>query len=111
MSKRKGDVTVAKYMVLPLFPTLTLTTVLTYLGSCPPFIQRRGWEPAAVLNWLALAGWGVQHDLVGDASVSEASFRPHPHQDAPDSTMLMSLDELISEVSFPPFPQAASASF
>ncbi|KAF8549555.1 hypothetical protein OG21DRAFT_1525719 [Imleria badia] len=33
MSKRKGDVAVLKFM-------------------------KRGWEPEALINWLALAGWG-----------------------------------------------------
>jgi len=61
MSKRKGDVHVMEYM-------------------------RRGWEPGAVLNWLALAGWGVQHDTSALGSGSTA---------APDSTAVMSLSEII----------------
>jgi len=65
MSKRKGDVQVLDYM-------------------------RRGWEPGAVLNWLALAGWGVNHDTPAEAS--------HPHsraKNAPDSTEVMSRAEMI----------------
>ncbi|KAJ7596571.1 hypothetical protein C8J56DRAFT_850018 [Mycena floridula] len=60
MSKRKGDVQVIDYM-------------------------RRGWEPSAVLNWLALAGWGADHepDTPGIG-------------DAPASTTVMDMPELIS---------------
>ncbi|KZT68859.1 glutamyl-tRNA synthetase [Daedalea quercina L-15889] len=66
MSKRKGDVQVMDY-------------------------KHRGWEPAAILNWLALAGWGVTHD----ASPSDASSSAKNH--APDSTTVMSLQEMIRE--------------
>ncbi|KAI3610122.1 glutamyl-trna synthetase [Moniliophthora roreri] len=55
MSKRNGDVRVIDYI-------------------------KRGWEPTALLNWLALAGWGT------------SSFH-----DAPDSTRPMSIQELESE--------------
>ncbi|KAI0662347.1 glutamyl-tRNA synthetase [Cubamyces menziesii] len=64
MSKRKGDVHVLDF-------------------------QKRGWEPQAVLNWVALAGWGVQ-----DASPSSA------HRQAPDSTTLMAMDEMIQNFDF-----------
>ncbi|EPQ61238.1 glutamyl-tRNA synthetase [Gloeophyllum trabeum ATCC 11539] len=68
MSKRKGDVQVMDYI-------------------------RRGWEPAAVLNWLALAGWGVQHENP-DTSAGSTSASSAP---APDSTALMTLSELIEK--------------
>ncbi|KAI0367459.1 glutamyl-tRNA synthetase [Pilatotrama ljubarskyi] len=64
MSKRKGDVHVLDY-------------------------KKRGWEPGAVLNWLALAGWGVQ-----EASSSSS------HRQAPDSTTLMSMEEMIRNFDF-----------
>ncbi|KAH9891169.1 glutamyl-tRNA synthetase [Cubamyces lactineus] len=64
MSKRKGDVHVLDF-------------------------QKRGWEPNAVLNWVALAGWGVQ-----DASPSST------HKQAPDSTTLMTMDEMIQNFDF-----------
>ncbi|KIY53503.1 hypothetical protein FISHEDRAFT_63335 [Fistulina hepatica ATCC 64428] len=48
------------------------------------YIQK-GWEPQAVLNWLSLAGWGVHHD------VDEPAF------DAPDSTTLMTMNEMIQQ--------------
>ncbi|EGN92927.1 hypothetical protein SERLA73DRAFT_64871 [Serpula lacrymans var. lacrymans S7.3] len=72
MSKRKGDVQVLDFM-------------------------RRGWEPEALLNWLALAGWGVHHENGGtpDASPSRTSLQ------APDSTTLMSLSELIDQFDLP----------
>ncbi|KAJ7284860.1 hypothetical protein C8J57DRAFT_1051890 [Mycena rebaudengoi] len=84
MSKRNGDVTVDEYM-------------------------RRGWERGAILNWLALAGWGVRHDA--DSSIEpESGFtdpsttlgeqqrQHHPHvTEAPDSTQMMTMPELISQ--------------
>ncbi|KAI8983303.1 glutamyl-tRNA synthetase [Trametes punicea] len=64
MSKRKGDVNVMDY-------------------------KKRGWEPSAILNWLALAGWGVQ-----DASSASS------HKQAPDSTTLMTMEEMIQNFDF-----------
>ncbi|PIL30833.1 hypothetical protein GSI_07001 [Ganoderma sinense ZZ0214-1] len=70
MSKRKGDVHVLDY-------------------------ARRGWEPNAILNWLALAGWGVQHDtsclVPSSGGVSKQ---------APDSTTIMSVEEMIQDFDF-----------
>ncbi|TFY71407.1 hypothetical protein EVG20_g1615 [Dentipellis fragilis] len=70
MSKRKGDVQVIDYM-------------------------RRGWEPSAVLNWLALAGWGQTES-------SSAKSTPSPSKSqspkaAPDSTTILSLPEIIDK--------------
>ncbi|KAF7312231.1 tRNA-synt-1c domain-containing protein [Mycena indigotica] len=68
MSKRNGDVKVADYIA-------------------------RGWEKDAVLNWLALSGWGAQHEQqVVDDSVTERTVKT-----APDSTKVMNIDQLISE--------------
>lgn len=63
MSKRKGNVSVLDF-------------------------TRRGWESEALLNWLALAGWGAQHD---------PNKKPAPFGDsqAPDSTAVMTLPELV----------------
>lgn len=54
--------------------------------------QRRGWEPDAVLNWLALAGWGthIEPSAQGD--------QPSKTVKAPDSTTVMDLTEMISNV-------------
>ncbi|KAH7907048.1 hypothetical protein BJ138DRAFT_1216266 [Hygrophoropsis aurantiaca] len=68
MSKRKGDVQVIDFM-------------------------RRGWEPGAVLNWLALSGWGVQHDHAH----RQFSSNSDTTNQAPDSTTLMTLSELIDQ--------------
>jgi len=69
MSKRKGDVQVFDY-------------------------KRRGWEPGAILNWLALAGWGVQADIgAPTTTISQSS----PNRHAPDSTAVMSLSEMVKE--------------
>ncbi|TFK38762.1 glutamyl-tRNA synthetase [Crucibulum laeve] len=69
MSKRNGDVQVIDYI-------------------------RRGWEPSAVLNWLALAGWGARHE-----SPTSPISTSHSHgklvQGAPDSTTYMSMSDLI----------------
>ncbi|KAF5341287.1 hypothetical protein D9757_014542 [Collybiopsis confluens] len=81
MSKRHGDVQVIDYI-------------------------RRGWEPEAILNWLALAGWGVKYEdspiepssplSSPSPSSSSSSSSPTRIEDAPDSTHLMSLPEMIS---------------
>ncbi|THH31563.1 hypothetical protein EUX98_g2616 [Antrodiella citrinella] len=68
MSKRKGDVQVLDYM-------------------------RRGWEPGAVLNWLALAGWGVKHDH--DPYTEDSHSSSYRTKNAPDSTEVMNLTEMI----------------
>jgi len=44
------------------------------------------------VNWLALAGWGVQHEHEATADASSAEYQP-----APDSTALMTFDELVSQ--------------
>ncbi|OBZ78674.1 putative glutamate--tRNA ligase, mitochondrial [Grifola frondosa] len=67
MSKRKGDVQVLDY-------------------------QRRGWEPGAILNWLALAGWGIQHEEVSSSSSSSLSTAG---KQAPDSTAVMTLPDMV----------------
>lgn len=56
--------------------------------------QRRGWEPDAVLNWLALAGWGthIEPSAQGD--------QPSKTVKAPDSTTVMGLTEIINNVRF-----------
>jgi len=64
MSKRKGNVQVLDYM-------------------------RRGWEPDAVLNWLALAGWGTHTEPSGQGD------HPSKTVKAPDSTTVMNLSEII----------------
>ncbi|KAJ7717739.1 hypothetical protein DFH07DRAFT_339732 [Mycena maculata] len=78
MSKRNGDVKVEEYI-------------------------RRGWERDAVLNWLALAGWGTQHEEIESAPGVEttptpsAEHKPRKIKEAPGPTQVMSIDELISE--------------
>ncbi|EKM76990.1 hypothetical protein AGABI1DRAFT_108396 [Agaricus bisporus var. burnettii JB137-S8] len=69
MSKRNGDVQVTDYI-------------------------RRGWEPNAILNWLALAGWGARHP---EREREGPGPTPVNHHGAPDSTAIMSLEELINE--------------
>jgi len=51
--------------------------------------QRRGWEPDAVLNWLALAGWGTHTEP------SDEGDQPAKTIKAPDSTTVMNLSEII----------------
>ena len=54
--------------------------------------QGRGWEPDAVLNWLALAGWGTHTEP------SDQSGQPTRTVKAPDSTTVMNLSEIINDV-------------
>ncbi|KAF7327569.1 tRNA-synt-1c domain-containing protein [Mycena kentingensis (nom. inval.)] len=74
MSKRNGDVKVEDYIA-------------------------RGWERDALLNWLALSGWGAQHEPVPDSNAPEqAPADPQPTiKAAPVSTKVMTMEELISE--------------
>jgi len=88
MSKRNGDVKVEDYI-------------------------RRGWERGAVLNWLALAGWGTQHETETSAEIeatksesaapaaetpaSASEKHPRTTKEAPESTKVMDMDELVSE--------------
>jgi glutamyl-tRNA synthetase len=62
-------------------------------------IQRRGWEPDAVLNWLALAGWGA-HTESSSSSSSSSSEGDQVSRTvkAPDSTTVLSLSEIIDNV-------------
>ncbi|KAG6805075.1 hypothetical protein H0H93_005675, partial [Arthromyces matolae] len=61
---------------------------------------RGGWEPQAVLNWLALAGWGAKHDPPPEPS--DPTTHQHRHgkllELAPDSTKVMNVSEMIKEV-------------
>ncbi|KAJ6513395.1 hypothetical protein C8R45DRAFT_345733 [Mycena sanguinolenta] len=85
MSKRNGDVKVEDYV-------------------------NRGWERGAILNWLALAGWGTQQDAEAFPELDEsrshsasasagatASMSEKTTKEAPESTKVMDMDELISE--------------
>ena len=58
MSKRRGDIQVDDFIVgiSPIPPVI-----------CSIALQKRGWEPDAVLNWLLLCGYGVRHETMGDA--------------------------------------------
>ncbi|KAJ6577199.1 hypothetical protein B0H19DRAFT_1118602 [Mycena capillaripes] len=79
MSKRNGDVKVEDYI-------------------------SRGWERGAILNWLALAGWGTQYELenpelepVVETPAVAGEKLPRTAKEAPESTKVMDIDELISE--------------
>ncbi|KAF8553539.1 hypothetical protein OG21DRAFT_1597677 [Imleria badia] len=63
MSKRKGDVAVLEFM-------------------------KRRWEPEALINWLALAGWGQAARSPSDTT---------PTTRSPDSTAILTLPELIEQ--------------
>ncbi|KAI9455877.1 hypothetical protein HD554DRAFT_2030712 [Boletus coccyginus] len=65
MSKRKGDVAVLDFM-------------------------KRGWEPEALINWLALAGWG-------QAARSPSPLDMTAPACSPDSTAVLTLPELIEQ--------------
>ncbi|KAK7453366.1 Glutamate--tRNA ligase mitochondrial [Stygiomarasmius scandens] len=95
MSKRNGDVQVIDYI-------------------------RRGWEPDAVLNWLALAGWGARHEPHADSSSTADTATQPTHagahapkpvqlQSAPDSTHIMTKQELVSEFDLSAVTQRSSS--
>jgi hypothetical protein len=60
--------------------------------------KRRGWEPEALLNWLALAGWGAQHEETPLPTPSMHASRSRLVQGAPDSTTVMGFSELVDKV-------------
>ncbi|KAF8200331.1 hypothetical protein BJ912DRAFT_948749 [Pholiota molesta] len=68
MSKRHGDVRVEDFI-------------------------KRGWEPTAVLNWVVLSGWGVASEATPDATAAQTRSQHF----VPDSTRVMSLDEMIDQ--------------
>lgn len=72
----------------------TSCLVYTILTAC---MQKRGWEPEAILNWLALAGWGAQHEVPATPDAPHPS-KPRLIQEAPDSTRIMTLPEMIQQV-------------
>ncbi|KAL0563947.1 Glutamate--tRNA ligase mitochondrial [Marasmius crinis-equi] len=96
MSKRNGDVQVVDYI-------------------------RRGWEPVALLNWLALAGWGARHEPSQpppttpkeepQPRVSGSHNTPSPKliQEAPDSTRVMTFQELMKEFDLDAVTQRSSS--
>ena len=55
--------------------------------------KRRGGEPGVILNWLALMGWGAQHDHSDHSDGSSSSLKV-----ALSRTTLMALQEIIQEV-------------
>ncbi|KAG5734168.1 Glutamyl-tRNA synthetase [Termitomyces sp. T112] len=87
MSKRKGDVQVIDYI-------------------------RGGWEPQSVLNWLALAGWGAEHEMTPTSDTSDSTAHQPRHgrllQNAPDSTTLMTLPEMIEKFELTALTQRSS---
>ncbi|KAJ7104271.1 hypothetical protein B0H15DRAFT_766942 [Mycena belliarum] len=91
MSKRNGDVKVEDYI-------------------------RNGWERSALLNWIALPGWGSLHEPEPQTSPDDSTrttltdagsppllskHDPRPRtvnvKDAPESTKVMDMDQLIAE--------------
>jgi hypothetical protein len=96
MSKRHGAVHVGAYIV---------SANTRYLDLVDVICQERGWESDAILNWLALAGWGVSYDepapnsehTPGATADLGSAKSGHKHE-APDSTTVMSLPELIRDV-------------
>ena len=57
--------------------------------------QKRGWEPKAILNWLALAGWGAQTEPSEPSTQTTSNWT---HKAPPDSTTLMDMEDMIREV-------------
>ncbi|KAF9481255.1 glutamyl-tRNA synthetase [Pholiota conissans] len=70
MSKRYGDVRVEDFM-------------------------KRGWEPAAVLNWAVLSGWGTA--APNEAPPDATAEQTRSQHFVPESTRIMTLDEMIDQ--------------
>jgi len=83
MSKRHGDVQVIDFIV-------RITSIIP-----PPLLniqlQKRGWEPDAVLNWLLHCGYGVHHDTSANAGST-------PPKESTESMKVMKLDEMVDKV-------------
>ena len=60
-------------------------------------LQEKGYMPAAILNWLALAGWGTTHGEIEEGKEKVA---------APTSTEMFTLPELIEKVEVPALPRS-----
>jgi len=57
-------------------------------------LQKRGWEPDAVLNWLLLCGYGVRHETTVDAGAKPSTNKQL------DREKIMDLKEMIDMVLF-----------
>lgn len=55
--------------------------------------QSQGWLPQAVLNWLALAGWGSGPDSSKSVSENQRESKVA----APESTEMLTLNQLIDK--------------
>jgi hypothetical protein len=91
MSKRRGDVRVLDYMVGDAqyclkFPPVTRTTLN---------LQEKGWEPEALVNWLALAGWNLRRP--SDGFHNHESIKSSPETSTVPEDV-MNLDQLINAV-------------
>lgn len=88
MSKRHGDVSVGDYIVRsPFILLLCYNRILTI------HFQAQGWLPQAVLNWLALAGWGSGSDSSKNVSENQRKSKVA----APESTEMLTLTQLIDK--------------
>lgn len=83
MSKRHGDVRVSDFIV-----SAFLNILFNFIDSL--INQEKGWEPDAVVNWLAIAGWGRQQ--MPFSAKDSASEKP--------KSDILTMNELIQEVWF-----------
>ena len=74
-------------MILSLVSAFSFQLVLITL-------QKRGWEPDAVLNWLLLCGYGVRHETTVDAGAKPSTNSKKQL----DSNKIMDLKEMIDLV-------------
>lgn len=105
---QNGRETSASWISSYALPSLLLPFSFIRPGLTISGYQERGWEPQAVVNWLALAGWGVHdhshsHSHSSEASSSNSdsdssSASSSKQTAAPDSTTVMSLPEIIQHV-------------
>ena len=96
MSKRHGDVQVVDFIVSHELFDIQYAKSYNHFY----FFQKRGWEPEAVLNWVVLSGWGVSHDTTVVTETAQGRVSAF----VPDSTQIMSLDEMIDRVRLSSYP-------
>lgn len=115
---QNGRETSASWISSYVLPSLLLSFSFIRPGLTISEYQERGWEPQAVVNWLALAGWGVHdhshpHSHSSEASSSNSdsdssSASSSKQTAAPDSTTVMSLPEIIQHVGHTPLATTIS---
>lgn len=65
-------------------------------------VQEAGWLAPAVLNWIALTGWGASSEAKGPHEGDALGDQKARNKFVPDRTEMFTLDELTEKVSIIP---------